>query len=206
MASWLTEVDKKDYYDANTVVSSMSELRNRDAAPVEADSKGFDWFGKNDQDPNGDILGTQGGEQQTGLFGSGGTQGYNVVGINGNEISKMCSAIEDYVTAVQTELKTALDTTQTNLNTGFRGSDAEAAVKTYLDNTREYIQNFISRLNAFQSTLNSIGNAWVTAQSNIGGTVGKSSFNAGETYQQAVQYGGPSSGSSGSTSPAGSGS
>lgn len=196
MASWETEISKSNY-DANSVVSNMETNRNRDAAPNERPSI-FNW--NKAEDPNGDAFGTVGGEQKTGFFGRGGTQGYNIVGINGNEVGNMCSAISDYVTNVQTVLNSAIDTAEADLNTGFRGSQAEAAVKAYLEKTKEYIKNLASSLNSFQAKLNDVGNAWVNAQGHIGTTINSSagSFDAGKEFVVDVQYNGPS----GSDAPA----
>ena len=195
MASWESEVAKSTY-DANSVVTNMETNRARDGF---SEPSAWDQFTGN-ADPNGDSFGSVGGEQATGFFGNGPVQGYNIVGINGNEVGNMCAAIEDYVASVQSVLKTAIDTTRAELNTGFRGSQAEASVKAYLEKTREYINNLSSTLNSFQAKLNDVGNAWVSAQANIAASVSASSgaFDAGKQYTVDVQYNGPS----GSSSPA----
>lgn len=191
MASWQIETEGSTH-DTNQAITELEKGRNRDVVS-QTNTGGF--FG-GDADANGDVIGTAGGERRTGFLGLGGTTGYNIVGINGNEIANMTASIEEYVTAVQETLKTAIDTTQADLGVGFRGTDAEANVKKYLDNVKEYIKNLASSLNTFQDKLNDVGNAWRKAQKDFGDNIIKNdSFNAGNEYKTNVRYEGSSGGS-----------
>lgn len=121
---------------------------------------------------------------------------YSVVGIDGNQISNMTSAIETYVAKVQSHLENALVATEEQISGAFRGGDAEKAVRDYLEKIKTYVYNLVSTLNAFADKLNDVGNAWVQAQSNIGSNVNVSTGNVSEgtAYQAGsnVQYQGPS--------------
>lgn len=202
MASWESDVAQSNY-DANSVISSMEKNRNRDSVN-EFSIFNHDTYKPFTSDKNGDKPGSIGGYQgpvlgSTGepFVGPGGLMeghGYNVVGINGNEIVNMCGAIEEYVNGVRGKLDDALVATEETLQQGFKGSEAESAVKAYLDKVKEYVNNLTSSLNSFQSKLNDIGNAWVKAQASFGTNVNSSAgaFSAGTEYTQQVQYNGPS--------------
>lgn len=120
--------------------------------------------------------------------------GYNIIGINGNEVPRMREAIEEYVQNIQTYLEEAIVATEDQIAKAFRGGEAEAAVKQYLEKVKAYVHNVVSTLNAFSDKLADVGNAWVKAQSNIASNVNTStgSFSEGNTYSTTVQYGGPS--------------
>ena len=120
--------------------------------------------------------------------------GYNIIGINGNEVPRMREAIEEYVQNIQTYLEEAIIATEEQIAKAFRGGEAEAAVKQYLEKVKAYIHNVVSTLNAFSDKLADVGNAWVKAQSNIASNVNTStgSFSEGNTYSTTIQYSGPS--------------
>lgn len=121
---------------------------------------------------------------------------YSVVGIDGNQISTMTSAIEEYVASVQTFLESAIVASEEQIASSIRGGDAEAAVKGYLEKVKSYVHNLVSTLNTFQDKLNDVGNAWVQAQSQIGSSVNASTnaFSEGTAYTGGsnVQYSGAS--------------
>jgi len=121
--------------------------------------------------------------------------GYNIVGIDGNQVPQMRAAIETYVEEVQGYLEDAITATQAEIATAFRGGEAEKAVEGYLSKVKSYVHNVVSTLNAFSDKLADVGNAWVQAQSNIASNINTSTgaFSEGSTYQpNQVQYTGPS--------------
>lgn len=122
------------------------------------------------------------------------TKGYNVVGINGNEVGNMRNAIETYVMNIRTYVDTQIEAVQSELPDGFRGGDAEKAVSDYLEKVRSYVNNLVSGLNGFSDKLADVANAWVRAQSNFSTTVNTSSgsFSAGTVYENEIQYNGAS--------------
>lgn len=109
---------------------------------------------------------------------------YSVVGIDGQQISNMTGAIEEYVGNVQTYLEEALKASEDAISSAFRGGDAEKAFAAYLQKVKNYVHNLVSTLGAFQDKLNDVGNAWVQAQSQIGTNVNTSAgaFSEGTTY------------------------
>lgn len=118
------------------------------------------------------------------------TVGYDIVGIKATEVPKMREAINDYVNNIITYLEGAIDTSKAQAKTAFRGSEAEEAVKAYLDKVKDYVNNLVSQLLAFSDKLADIGNAWIQAQSNIASNVQAStaSFGEGSRYTETVQY------------------
>lgn len=121
--------------------------------------------------------------------------GYDIVGIDGNQIGNMIEAILVYVNTVQEYLKNAVEATQSEIAAAIRGGEAEAAVKAYLEKVKTYVHNLVSSLKAFVDKLYDVGNAWVQAQAAFGQTINTStgSFNEGSSYQDGqVTYHGPS--------------
>lgn len=171
MASWSTEAAASSF-NANTVITDMTTQRQRDTA------SGGSFLGS-----VSDFLG--------GITGGG---KYSIVGINGNEISTMENAITNYVTNAQTMLEKALQNIEETLKSGFRGGDAEAAVKAYLEKVKEYVKNLVDSLNSFKDKLRDVGNAWVKAQQEFGTSVNNAagSYGTGTAYTESVQYSGPS--------------
>lgn len=93
---------------------------------------------------------------------------YDMVGMVGAEVPKMRQTIKDYVEGVQTTLSTAITNIESSLKLGFKGTDAETAVKEYLEKVKSYVTNLVSSLNAFSNQIAAVGNAWIDSQTAYG--------------------------------------
>ena len=192
MASWETETTQSGF-DANSSMSNMIGGRGR---TVDFSShSGVEHFGE--AMSTGDIMSGVGEHKVSDAdwynpfsWGDTKTVGYDIVGIKATEVPKMREAINDYVNNVTTYLDSAIDTSKAQAKTAFRGSEAEEAVKAYLDKVKDYVNNLVSQLLAFSDKLADIGNAWIDAQQKIASSVNasKGAFSEGTKYTETVQY------------------
>lgn len=205
MASWDTGVTASTF-DAGSKVQSQAEGRNRDTFNPYKAGTGFNTLAVSDReysagmtdnfgfDSQGDFYGqyTDSGDFFNGFESN--TTGYNIIGIDGNQVGNMISAVNNYVENVQSYLENAVSATRAEIATAFRGGEAEKAVDEYLEKVKKYVHNLVSTLNAFGDKLADVGNAWVAAQSNIASNVNSSTgdFSEGNAYSPEIQYNGPS--------------
>lgn len=192
MASWETEATQSGF-DANSSMSNMIGGRGRTV----------DFSSHSGVESLGEVIST--GDTLSGVgehevsdakwwniftWGDTKTVGYDIVGIKATEVPKMREAINDYVNNVATYLDSAIDTSKAQAKTAFRGSEAEEAVKAYLDKVKDYVNNLVSQLLAFSDKLADIGNAWIDAQQKIASNVNasKGAFSEGTKYTETVQY------------------
>ena len=192
MASWETETTQSGF-DASSQMSNVISGRGRTVDF--SDNSTFEQFGEGYT--SGTVL-NGAGEHEVSTskwynpftWGDTATVGYDIVGIKATEVPKMREAINDYVNNITTYLEGAIDTSKSQAKTAFRGSEAEEAVKAYLDKVKDYINNLVSHLLAFSDKLADIGNAWIDAQQNIASNVNasKGAFSEGSKYTETVQY------------------
>lgn len=192
MANWETEATQSGF-DASSSMSNMIGGRGRTADFSKY--SGFETAGESLY--NGGVM--QGvGEHEVSdadwynplSWGDTKTVGYDIVGIKATEVPKMREAINDYVNNITSYLDGAIDTSKAQARTAFRGSEAEEAVKAYLDKVKDYVNNLVSQLLAFSDKLADIGNAWIDAQQKIASSVNasKGAFSEGTKYTETVQY------------------
>lgn len=112
------------------------------------------------------------------------TSGYDLIGIKGSEVETMRGSIRSYVKGIDTVLEQTLEASAEEAYKAFRGTEAIAAVNTYIAKVKEYCLNVTSALLAFSDKIADVGNAWISAQSNIAGTVDAATagFDAGTKY------------------------
>ena len=173
--AWETEATKSSF-DTNSALNTMMEGRQRG-------------------DVSGNYSLNTGGYQQgtlreVWLGGQQVTTGYDMIGINGNQVESMRESIRAYVSNIQSVVESTLSTSSSEAYKAFRGEDAITAVNQYIDKVKLYCQNVTSTLLAFSDKLADVGNAWKTAQANIAGTVNSSTagFSEGTAYQESVTY------------------
>ena len=191
MASWETQATASGF-DANAARNSIMEGRQRgnesqnfglglntggfeQTSSTHHHDVGINWFGVD-----------WGGNDYTTTT----TSGYDIVGINGNQVEPMRQSIRDYVSEVQGLIDTTLSTSADQARNAFRGEEAIAAVNAYIDKIKDYCKNITSTLLAFSDKLADVGNAWRAAQENIAGNVNSSTgtFSEGTAYTESVQY------------------
>lgn len=191
MASWETEATQSGF-DATSQMSGMISGRGRTVDF--SNNSTFESLGESYTSSH--VMDGLGQQEQTqwwdplNIFDSSETVGYDIVGIKATEVPKMREAINDYVNKITSYLGEAIDTSKSQAKTAFRGSEAEEAVKAYLDKVKDYINNLVSHLLAFSDKLADIGNAWIDAQQNIASNVNasKGAFSEGSKYTETVQY------------------
>ena len=150
------------------------------------------WGSVIDGSPWGRMFGTDYSKQ----WGETYTTGYDIVGIKGSMVESMRESIREYVARVQNTMTTALEPTYTEAKKAIRGDDAINEVNKYIEKVRTYCENVISSLLVFSDKLADVGNAWNTAQQNMGATISASTgaFSEGTAYSEQVQYTGDTSG------------
>lgn len=110
--------------------------------------------------------------------------GYDVVGINANQIGNMRSAINNYVNAIYKKIDEI--NTGASAEAAFRGDEVASAVKNYMETLKEYCTNLTSQLLAFSDKLAEVGAKWEEAAQSMSGQIGSSasSFNKGTKYTE----------------------
>lgn len=86
-------------------------------------------------------------------------RGYNVVGINTNEISNMKQAIDTYIANIEDKTKAISD--YLDASTMFKGSTVETEVKGYVDIVFNYISRTTNELRYFKDKLAAVEQAWL---------------------------------------------
>lgn len=203
MSSWETGVTASSH-DVGAALSSQMEGRQRDTGG----SGKLDFGGYNQHNHAGQgalvgagfggflggPLGGAIGAEVGALVGANTISGYNMVGINGGEVTNMRNAVVDYVVAVQKSVEDAIKNAEDGIDDAFRGADARAAVIEYLEKVKLYITNLISQLESFADKIADVGNAWIAAQESFGSSVKSATgnFSEGTAYTQNVTYNGGS--------------
>lgn len=195
MASWETQATASGF-DANAARNSIMEGRQRGNESqnfgLGLNTGGFEQSshttvseGTGDYLLRGFTFGLYDGREYNTT-----TSGYDIVGINGNQVEPMRQSIRDYVSEVQGLIDTTLSTSADQARNAFRGEEAIAAVNAYIDKIKDYCKNITSTLLAFSDKLADVGNAWKAAQENIAGNVNSSTgtFSEGTAYTESVQY------------------
>ena len=177
MANWNSEIAASQH-DASNALNTQISGRNREGSIQGNYNSAVGGIVSSGEQPN--IPGFD-------MFGS---HGYDIVGIKGSEVNRICESIRTYVSNIDSYLTGVLETDKAEAKTAFRGTEAVDAVLKYLDKVQEYISNLTSQLLSFSDKVADVGNAWNQAQANIGSTVNAStgSFSAGSKYTEQVQY------------------
>ena len=161
MSSWDTKISKSTM-DAssslNNLVSGRSSARSgvSDAAAAGSQLFGGGWFSINN---------------------------YSVVGINANGIENIRTQITNYVQRIQKYLSQIGENATTS--SAFRGEEAEAAVKQYIETVKTYCSNLTSQLYAFDDKLVEVKQKWDEAQKNMGSNIdtSRTGYNEGQAYR-----------------------
>lgn len=115
------------------------------------------------------------------------TWGYNVVGINVNQIDSMREAIKTYVSEIEQYLD-GIDPKVTADN-AFKSEAVQDAVERYITKVKEYCINLTTQLLAFSDKLVDIQKAYKQSMTNLAGDIDaqNSAFSEGRRYQQQWQ-------------------
>ncbi len=165
MSSWDTKVSKSTMDTASSMNSLVDGRQSARSGLSKAGAAGNELFGSG-------ALGAFGGIVQ-----------YKVVGINANGIEDIRSEITNYVTRIQKYLSQIGENALTS--NAFRGEEAEAAVKNYIEVVKTYCSNLTSQLYAFDDKLVEVKQKWDAAQKNMGTNVdtSRTGFNEGQAYR-----------------------
>lgn len=122
------------------------------------------------------------GRNPGGLFGWG-ASGYDIVGMDSNQVEPMRNAIDAYVHNIETYLDNI--NLMATADTAFKGEEVQEAVKKYLDTCKKYCINLTSQLLAFSDQIQDASDQWKKSTQNIAQNInnGAAGFGTGSKYQ-----------------------
>ena len=94
---------------------------------------------------------------------------YPLVGMNASLIPEVKSAIEEYLLGINkilNQINTEISSTH-----AFKGEEITAAVEKYLTSVKDYAQNLVSQLKAFEDKLTEANTAWNNSIKSLAGNI-----------------------------------
>lgn len=168
MANWVTETTASSF-DQNAAINTA--MSNRQGARESG------------------VGNTGNNGSSDGFFGFGATQGLSLVGLSAPKIDDVRETIRQEVAQIEQKLNEMDSAAETSTAFVSHDGSVEAAVKSAVDNVKQYVINLTSGLLAFSDKLADVKNTWQTQTGTMAGNINSATgaSDAGTKYTESIQ-------------------